>query len=101
MRTGEISTLPLARVFIATGLKPNSQSFDGIVDLDEAGHIITDESMTTSLPGIFAVGDIRRNSVRQVASAVGDGATAGLSAFKYLRERVKTFPSGQLTVYRK
>ena len=87
VKTGKISTLPLAGVFVAIGLKPNSQSFDGIVDLDETGHIVIDELMATSVPGIFAVGDIRRNSVRQVASAVGDGATAAASAFKYLRER--------------
>jgi len=86
VKTGKISTLPLAGVFVAIGLKPNSQSFDGIVDLDETGHIVTDELMATSVPGIFAVGDIRRNSVRQIASAVGDGATAAASAFKYLRE---------------
>ena len=87
VKTGEISALPLAGVFVAIGLKPNSQSFGRMVDLDETGHIVTDELMATSVPGIFAVGDIRRNSVRQIASAVGDGATAAASAFKYLRER--------------
>jgi len=76
----------VAGVFVAVGLEPNSQCFAGIVELDKAGLIKTDELMATTARGIFAVGDIRRNSPRQVASAVGDGATAALSAFKYLRE---------------
>ena len=87
VKTGAITDLQVAGVFVAVGLKPNSQRFAGIVDLDETGLIKTNELMATSAPGIFAVGDIRKNSARQVASAVGDGATAALSAFKYLRER--------------
>ena len=87
VKTGETATLPVAGVFVAVGLKPNSQCFANVVKLDETGHIITDELMATSAPGIFAIGDIRRNSVRQVTSAVGDGATAAISVFKYLRER--------------
>jgi len=87
VKTDEISTLPVAGVFVAIGFEPNSQCFDAIVDVDETKHIITDELMATSVPGIFAVGDIRRNSARQITSAVGDGATAAISAFKYLQER--------------
>jgi len=87
VKTGEITDLQVSGVFVAIGLNPNSQCFAGIVDLDETGHIKTNELMATSAPGIFAVGDIRKNSARQVASAVGDGATAAKSAFKYLRER--------------
>ena len=87
VKTGEITNLEVAGVFVAIGFEPNSQSFADIVELDENGLIKTDELMATSAPGIFAVGDIRKNSPRQVAGAVGDGATAALSAFKYLRER--------------
>ncbi len=87
VKTGEISTLSLAGVFVAVGLEPNSQCFADIVKLDEAGHIITNEFMSTSAPGIFAVGDIRKNSVRQIASAVGDGATAAIAAFRYINEK--------------
>ena len=87
VKSGEISTLGVDGIFVAIGLEPNSQPFDDTADLDETGHIMTDESMATSAPGIFAVGDIRRNSARQVASAVGDGATAAASAFRYIRER--------------
>jgi thioredoxin reductase (NADPH) len=87
VKTGEITKLEVAGVFVAIGFEPNSQSFADIVELDENGLIKTDELMATSAPGIFAVGDIRKNSPRQVAGAVGDGATAALSVFKYLRER--------------
>jgi len=84
VKTGQLSTLKVAGVFVAVGLEPNSQCFANVVALNETGHIITDELMATSVPGIFAAGDIRRNSARQIASAVGDGATAALSAFRYL-----------------
>jgi len=87
VKTGEITKLEVAGVFVAIGFEPNSQSFADIVELDKNGLIQTDELMATSAPGIFAVGDIRKNSSRQVAGAVGDGATAAISAFKYIRER--------------
>ncbi len=87
VKTAEVCTLSVSGVFVAIGLKPNSQCFAGVVELDETGHIITDELMATSTPGIFAIGDIRKNSARQIASAVGDGATAAKAVFKYLRER--------------
>jgi thioredoxin reductase (NADPH) len=85
VKTQRLSTLEVAGVFVAVGLKPNSQPFAEVVELSEKGHIVTDELMATSVPGIFAAGDIRRSSARQIASAVGDGATAALSAFNYLR----------------
>jgi len=85
VKTKKSSTLEVAGVFVAVGLKPNSQHFDNIVKLSKTGHISTDEMMATSAPGLFAAGDIRKSSARQIASAVGDGATAALSAFSYLR----------------
>jgi thioredoxin reductase (NADPH) len=88
VKTREITKLEVAGVFVAIGIEPNSQCFADIVELDETGLIKTNEFMATSAPGIFAVGDIRKNSPRQVAGAVGDGATAALAAFKYLRERI-------------
>jgi len=87
VKTGQQSNLKMDGVFVAVGLMPNSQIFFNILELDDAGYIVTDEMMATSAPGIFAAGDIRRNSARQVAAAVGDGATAGMSSFKYLQER--------------
>ena len=87
VKTGKTSVLEVSGVFVAIGLEPNSRSFGDIVSLDETGHIITDGLMATRTPGIFAAGDIRTDSPRQVSSAVGDGATAALSAFRYLRGR--------------
>jgi thioredoxin reductase (NADPH) len=87
VKTGQQSNLKVDGVFVAVGLMPNSQQFFKILELDDAGYIITDEMMATSAPGIFAAGDIRRNSARQIASAVGDGTTAAMSAFRYLQER--------------
>ena len=85
VKTGESSTLDVAGVFVAVGLTPNSQPFAGLLRISETGHVIADHVLATSIAGIFAAGDIRRNSPRQIAGAVGDGATAALSAFRYLR----------------
>jgi thioredoxin reductase (NADPH) len=74
-------------VFIYVGLEPNSAFLRGIVALDPAGHIETDIMMRTSVPGIFAAGDIRRHSVAQLAAVAGDGATAAIAASGYLKER--------------
>jgi len=87
VKTGQQSNLKVDGVFVAVGLMPNSQLFFNILELDDAGYIVTDEVMTTSAPGIFAAGDIRRNSPRQIASAVGDGVTAAKSAFEYVQEQ--------------
>jgi len=86
VKTGQRSNLKVDGVFVAIGLMPNSQNFFNIVELDDAGYIVTDEIMATSAAGIFAAGDVRRNSSRQIAAAVGDGTTAAMSAFKYLQE---------------
>jgi len=87
MKTGQQSSLKVSGIFVAVGLMPNSRSFFNILELDDAGYIVTDETMATSAPGIFASGDIRRNSPRQIAAAVGDGVTAAMSAFKYIQEQ--------------
>jgi len=87
VKTGSTSNLSVAGVFVAIGLIPNSGLFKGFLELDEAGNIVSGEMMHTSVPGIFTAGDIRKNSARQVATAVGDGATAAKSAFSYLKER--------------
>ena len=86
IQTGQRSNLKVDGVFVAIGLMPNSHLFFNIVELDDAGYIVTDEIMATSAAGIFAAGDVRRNSSRQIAAAVGDGTTAAMSVFKYLQE---------------
>jgi thioredoxin reductase (NADPH) len=72
-------------VFIYVGLEPNTAFLRGVLALDAAGHIETDMNMRTSLAGVFAAGDIRAHSVAQIAAAAGDGATAAISAYRYLR----------------
>ena len=92
--TGEKSALRVAGVFIAVGLKPNTDYLKGILPLDEQGHIIISERMQTKIPGIFAAGDIRSGSIRQTVAACGDGATAALSAKKFINEeQVSSSPS--------
>jgi thioredoxin reductase (NADPH) len=76
---------PVAGVFIYVGLEPNTAFLRGVVALDPTGHIETDIMMRTSVPGIYAAGDIRRSSVAQLAAAAGDGATAATAAFRYLK----------------
>jgi thioredoxin reductase (NADPH) len=87
VKTGQQSNLKLGGLFVAVGLTPNSRCFSNILKLDDAGYVITGETMATSALGIFAAGDIRRNSPRQVSSAVGDGAIAAISAFKYIQDQ--------------
>jgi thioredoxin reductase (NADPH) len=86
VKTGEKSTLPLSGIFVAIGMNPNTTIFSNILELTPGRQIVINSGMSTSVPGIFAAGDIRKDSPRQVSAAVGDGATAALSAFKYLRE---------------
>ena len=78
--SGKESTLALDGVFIAVGLIPNTGYLKGLVELDEQGMVVVNDLMHTSLPGVFAAGDIRHNSIRQVVSAVSDGAVAAISA---------------------
>jgi len=85
VKTGQQSKLKVDGAFVAVGLMPNSQHFFKILEVDDSGHIVTDEMMATSAPGIFAAGDVRRSSPRQIAAAVGDGVIASMSAFEYLQ----------------
>jgi len=82
--TDEESTLDVSGVFVSIGFKPNTDYLRGILPLDAAGYIITNEKMETEIPGIFAAGDIRSNSIRQVIAAVGDGATAAIYAERFV-----------------
>jgi len=79
-----ISVLEVTGVFVAIGSEPNSAVWRGLLSLDEGGYIITNELMETKVPGVFAAGDVRHNSARQAISAAGDGATASISAQRFL-----------------
>ncbi len=85
VKTGERSTLPVNGVFIAVGITPNSAPYEGLVDMDH-GYIKADETGATSIPGIYAVGDVRTKQLRQIVTAVADGANAVTSAERYLTE---------------
>jgi thioredoxin reductase (NADPH) len=86
VKTGEKSTLDVAGVFVAVGFKPNTDYLKGVLPLDSAGYIITNEKMETKIPGVFAAGDVRLNSGQQAITAAGDGATAAIFAQKFLSE---------------
>jgi len=83
-KNAKLSMLELAGVFVAIGSQPNSAQWRGLLPLDEEGYIITNELMETKIPGIFAAGDVRHNSARQAITAAGDGATAAISAERFL-----------------
>jgi thioredoxin reductase (NADPH) len=77
--------LSVAGVFIFVGLEPNTAFVRDVVDLDPTGHIAVDAYLQTSVKGVFAAGDIRQHSARQLVAAAGDGATAAVFAAQYLR----------------
>jgi thioredoxin reductase (NADPH) len=82
--SGQTREEPVAGVFVYIGLEPNTQFVRDQVELDSGGHIVVDIMMRTSIPGVFAAGDIRQHSVSLVASAIGDGATAAVGAYRYI-----------------
>lgn len=86
LKTGEISRLDCGAVFVFIGFVPNSKMTREPLELDPNGYILTDENMQTSIPGIFACGDVRHQLVRQVTNAVGDATTAAMAASKYIEE---------------
>lgn len=87
VKTGDLSNHAFGGVFIYIGLDPVSQMVADLNITDENGWIITDDKMATSQAGIFAIGDVRQKDLRQITTAVGDGATAGISAYNYLVEQ--------------
>jgi thioredoxin reductase (NADPH) len=86
VKTDKKSSLDVAGVFIAVGLKPSTDYLKGVLPLDRAGYIITNDRMETKVPGIFAAGDIRQHSPRQAITAAGDGATAAIFAERFLSQ---------------
>ncbi len=85
--TGTISELPVSGCFVFIGFRPNSGLIKEHFRHDPSGYIITDDRMMTSIPGLFAAGDLRVQLVRQVTTAVGDATTAAIAVEKYLAER--------------
>lgn len=80
-------TIGLTGLFVYVGLEPNSALVNGVAQTDNAGHIQVNLSMETSVPGLYAVGDIRQNSASQLVSSAGDGATAAVAACRYIKSK--------------
>lgn len=84
VKTGEESHLPVQGVFVFIGYRPNNELVKGVLECDERGFVVTSNNMETSETGIFAAGDITSKLLRQISTAVGDGATAAFAAERYL-----------------
>ncbi|HET9332570.1 MAG TPA: FAD-dependent oxidoreductase, partial [Gemmatimonadota bacterium] len=82
--TGELEELHPAACFVFIGLDPNTEFVKGSVDLDDRGLIMTDMGLQTSMAGVFAAGDVRSGSTKQLASAVGEGAAAAIGIRMFL-----------------
>jgi thioredoxin reductase (NADPH) len=85
--TGAERQISLDGLFISVGRQPATGLFRGILALDNQGYIIADESTCTSVPGVFAAGDVRTKAVRQIVTATADGAVAAHMAEKYLLDK--------------
>jgi len=87
VKTGELTEHKTDGVFMFVGLVPRTQFLKGLIELDPSGYVLTNENCEASVEGVFAAGDCRKKLLRQVATAVGDGATAAFAAEKYLEEK--------------
>jgi thioredoxin reductase (NADPH) len=91
-KSGELRELMVPGVFVFIGLTPNTEIFKGVIELDEAGFIVTDGMLQTSMAGVFAAGDVRRGSTKQAASAAGEGAAAALAMRRYIEPLASGMP---------
>ena len=89
-KTGELREIPCDGLFVAVGHVPNTELYQGQVELDQAGYVLADETTRTNLPGVFAVGDLRKKPLRQVVTAASDGAVAA----HFIEEYVSTTLQG-------
>lgn len=85
VNSGNLNSIYVNGIFIAVGQKMNSEIAGKLISIDDSGSIVVDEKMQTSLPGLFACGDIIEKGLKQVSTAVGDGALAGQMAYDYLK----------------
>ena len=81
-----VTEIPMDGVFILIGYTPNTEKLIGLVTINEKGEIPTDDAMATNVAGVFAVGDVRQKKIRQIATAVSDGAIAAISAIEYIQQ---------------
>ncbi len=85
-QTNEERTIGVQGVFIYVGILPNTNFLQGVVNLDSTGFVITSDDMQTSVPGIYAAGDVRSKKIRQITNACGEGTIAAISARDYIKE---------------
>lgn len=83
VKTDEKKEIPVAGIFIAVGIRPGTELVKELAECDEGGYVIAGEDCATSVPGLFAAGDVRRKPIRQIVTAVADGANAAVSAGNY------------------
>jgi len=86
VKSGKTRDIPCKGIFVFVGIDANSNAFKNILKTDEKGYILTDENMKASLKGAYACGDVRKKLLRQISTAVGEGATAAFSAQQYVEE---------------
>jgi len=91
-KTEQVSTRKVDGLFIYAGIIPNNDLIESRVNLDQQGFVLTDDRRETNIPGFFAAGDIVHKVLRQVVTAVSDGATAAFSAEKWIQEHIDEFP---------
>lgn len=84
VKTGETKSIAVDGIFVAVGMIPNTECFSGAVELDKTGYVIAGEDGMTNVPGVFAAGDVRTKQLRQIVTAVSDGANAIFSIERYL-----------------
>ena len=87
--TGDASALPVGGIFVFIGFTPNSWLIKDHYEHDDAGYVVTDSTMQTSNPGLYAAGDLRVQVTRQITTAVGDATTAVIAIEKFLKERTQ------------
>jgi len=90
VKNGEIKEVPTDGVFVFVGTVPNTDFLRGQITLDDRGYVVTNAELGCSIPGVFAAGDVRQKTLRQVSTAVGDGAVAAMSAERYIAEELIT-----------
>lgn len=100
LKTQAVRTVQATGVFIFVGFKPNSHLVKDPIDKDEKGYIITNQNMGTSIPGLFAIGDVRQQLTKQITNAVGDGTTAAVAAEKHIGGQLAQWEKVTAKVYK-